>query len=104
MSISNAMQSGVSGLLANSTAVGAISANIANADTDGYRRSFAQMVTTASATGGGNGAGVQAVGRSDITLEGTPRTTGVASDLAISGNGFFVVSRSPGCAIEQTKS
>jgi flagellar hook protein FlgE len=89
------MQSGVSGLLANSTAVGAISANIANANTDGYRRSFAQMVTTASATGGGNGAGVQAVGRSDITLEGTPRTTGVASDLAISGNGFFVVSRSP---------
>jgi flagellar hook protein FlgE len=44
MSISNAMQSGVSGLLANSTAVRQISFNIANANTDGYRRSFASMI------------------------------------------------------------
>ncbi|MGK7664630.1 MULTISPECIES: flagellar basal body protein [unclassified Marinovum] len=45
MSITNAMASGVSGLLANSTAVSSISYNIANADTVGYRRSFEQMVT-----------------------------------------------------------
>ena len=96
MSISNAMQSGVSGLLANSSAVGHISSNIANANTDGYRRSFAQMVTTSSSSGDSEGsAGVKAVARSEIAAEGTPRSTGNASDLAISGSGFFVVSRSP---------
>jgi flagellar hook protein FlgE len=98
MSISNAMQTGVSGLLANSTAVGSISANIANANTDGYRRSFSQMVTTSSINGGGgghSGGGVTAVGRSEISLQGTPRVTGVSSDMAINGNGFFVVSRAP---------
>ncbi|WP_238372802.1 flagellar hook protein FlgE [Heliomarina baculiformis] len=93
MGISDAMQSGVSGLLANSTAVGQISANIANANTDGYRRSFSQMVTTA--TPNGSVGGVNAVARSEIDTDGTTRSTGVASDLAISGNGFFVVSRSP---------
>ena len=63
MGISNAMQTGVSGLRANSTAVGRISDNIANAKTDGYRRSFAQMVTTTT-TSSGTGlapAGVRAV-------------------------------------------
>ena len=48
MSISYAMQTGVSGLRANSTAVGRISENIANANTDGYRRSFVQMVSNPS--------------------------------------------------------
>jgi flagellar hook protein FlgE len=95
MSIFNAMQSGVSGLLANSTAVGAISSNIANANTDGYRRSFSQMVTTSSANGGGYGGGVRAVSRAEISTEGTPRITGVGSDMAINGSGFFVVSRAP---------
>ena len=48
MSISNALQAGVSGLRANSSAVGRISENIANANTDGYRRRFSQMVTTST--------------------------------------------------------
>ncbi|GHF36251.1 flagellar hook protein FlgE [Seohaeicola zhoushanensis] len=95
MSISSAMQTGVAGLLANSSAVSTISTNIANANTDGYRRSFAQMVTTASSTGEGGHAGVRAVSRQNVTVEGSPRLTGVTSDMAISGSGFFVVSRNP---------
>ncbi|MWD28471.1 flagellar hook-basal body complex protein [Aquicoccus sp. SCR17] len=96
MSISNAMQTGISGLLANSTTVGNISSNIANANTDGYRRSFSQMVTSASSGGqGATAAGVRAVQRADVSLGGTQRTTGVNSDLAVSGAGFFVVSRNP---------
>ncbi|PJE35201.1 flagellar hook protein [Pseudooceanicola lipolyticus] len=95
MSISNAMQTGVSGLLANSSAVGHISSNIANANTDGYRRTFAQMVTTAPSSGNeaAGTAGVRAASRSEISVEGTPRTTGIDSDLAISGEGFFVVTQ-----------
>ena len=38
MSINNAMAAGVSGLVANSNAMGAISNNIANVNTTGYKR------------------------------------------------------------------
>lgn len=102
MSISNAMQTGVSGLRANSTAVGRISDNIANANTDGYRRSFAQMVTTTT-TSNSTGlapAGVRAVQGTNVSLDGALRPTGQATDLAISGSGFFVVSRNPNELVE----
>ena len=97
MSISNAMQTGVSGLRANSTAVGRISDNIANANTDGYRRSFAQMVTTTTTSSGAGlaPAGVRAAQVTNVSLEGALRPTGRPTDLAISGSGFFVVSRNP---------
>lgn len=102
MSISNAMQTGVSGLRANSTAVGRISDNIANANTDGYRRSFAQMVTTTT-TSNSTGlapAGVRAVQGTNVVLDGALRPTGQATDLAIGGSGFFVVSRNPDELVE----
>ena len=54
MSISSALQTGVSGLRANSKAVGSISENIANSNTVGYRRGFAHMVTTTASGGNGN--------------------------------------------------
>lgn len=102
MSISSAMQTGVSGLKANSTAVGKISDNIANANTDGYRRVFAQMVTSTS-TGdetGSNPAGVRAVQGTDMETAGSLRSTGQATDLAIEGEGFFVVSKNPNDPVE----
>ena len=96
MSISNAMQASVSGLMANAAAVSNISANIANANTDGYRRTFATMVTsTVTATGGAlaPAGGVRAVDTADIDTDGQLRITQRATDLAISGSGFFVVSK-----------
>ncbi|KAF0674644.1 flagellar hook protein FlgE [Profundibacterium mesophilum] len=96
MSISNAMQTGVSGLNANSTAVGRVSENIANANTDGYRRSFAHMVTqTASSNTGTGPSNVRAVEASDIRSSGALRITNNETDLAVSGNGFFVGSMTP---------
>ncbi|WP_375689967.1 flagellar hook protein FlgE [Pseudooceanicola sp. LIPI14-2-Ac024] len=97
MSVSNAMSSGVAGLLANSTAVERISYNIANANTVGYRRSFAQMVTAGSS----NPTSSQATGVKTSTTytndtDGSYQSTSVASNLAISGNGFFVVTQSLG--------
>lgn len=96
MSISSAMETGVSGLFANSTAIGRVSENIANANTVGYKRRFAEMVTTTAGTGGGDaGAGVAAVEDSTVTLGGALQSTASPTDLAVSGNGFFVVSSAP---------
>lgn len=96
MSISNAMQTGVSGLLANSTAISNVSDNIANANTVGYRRSFSQMVTSTSGNfGSASSNSVRAVGVMDMSEGSDLNNTGSATDLAISGQGFFVVSRIP---------
>ena len=92
MSISNALQTGVSGLAANSERVGGISANIANANTVGYRRSFSSFVTDNAA---GRQSGVSAVMRADILRSGSMMSTGRLNDFAVSGEGFFVVSRGP---------
>lgn len=95
MSISQAMQSGVAGLMANSTAVSRISYNIANSDTYGFRRSFAQMLTAGSSvpTGTMEGSGVRASVAHENNKDGTTLSTGTATNLAISGNGFFAVTR-----------
>ncbi|TMV83029.1 flagellar hook protein FlgE [Thioclava sp. BHET1] len=95
MSISSALQTGVSGLTANSTAVSRISENIANANTDGYKRRFATMVTTTAGGGGDTPSGVAAVNVSDITDGGTLVSSSIATNMAVNGNGFFVVSKTP---------
>jgi flagellar basal body rod protein FlgG len=54
MSINSAMLAGVSGLIANSSALAAISDNIANVNTVGYKRSsanFSTLVTSQSKNG-----------------------------------------------------
>jgi len=97
MSISNAMASGVAGLLANASAVGSISYNIANADTVGYRRSFDQMVTSGSnSLTGAMSAGVKTVDTHMNTADGTYRETSISTNLAVTGSGFFVVNQNIG--------
>lgn len=91
MSILNAMQAGVSGLSANAKAVSLIGENIANTGTVGFKRSFAQMVTITS----GDAAGVRALRGSEVGTAGTNIMTRNATDLAIGGQGFFVVSKQP---------
>lgn len=96
MSISSALQTGVSGLRANSKAVGGISENIANSNTVGYRRGFAHMVTTTASGGFGEGVlSVAAVDQVDISTAGGLISTNSPTDMAIGGNGFFAVSLSP---------
>lgn len=95
MSLSNSLQTGVSGLGANSRRIGKISDNIANASTVGYKRSFADFVTTAASarngTGAASSASVRAETSSTIDKQGSLQMTGVSTDLAIVGDGFFVV-------------
>lgn len=99
MSVSGAMTTAVTGLVANSTAVARISENIANASTTGYKRTFAEMVTQ-SAPGAGSVSGVAARVGSAISTNGVMNNTGRAQDLAISGEGFFVVSKNPNEPLE----
>ena len=72
MSINSALQAGVSGLIANSSALAAISDNIANVNTVGYKRqqaNFSTMVTSQTRQGTYSAGGVSAktqIGRAHV--------------------------------------
>jgi flagellar hook protein FlgE len=94
MSINSAMLAGVSGLVANSSALAAISDNIANVNTVGYKRnqvSFANVVTSQALTGRYSAGGVQGVTHQFVSQQGLIQSATSSTDLAISGDGFFVV-------------
>ena len=54
MSINSAMLAGVSGLVANSTALSTISDNIANVNTVGYKRSQTDFESLITSSAGGS--------------------------------------------------
>src|SRR5690606_18175248 len=88
----------VSGLVANSSALAAISDNIANVNTVGYKRNqlnFSNIVTAQSLKGRYSAGGVQGVTRQFVSQQGLIQSSSSSSDLAISGSGFFVVSTKP---------
>jgi flagellar hook protein FlgE len=93
MSISSAMLSGVSGLVANSAALAAISDNIANVNTVGYKRndtSFQSIVTGSATRGSYNAGGVLASTRQAVSQQGLLQQTSSSTDLGIAGAGFFI--------------
>lgn len=97
MSLFGALNTGVAGLDANSQALSIASSNIANVNTVGYKTSQANFSTLlASAMGNDGTEGVVATASQNVVQQGLLTSTGLATDLAISGNGFFVVSPNPG--------
>ncbi|KQW68233.1 hypothetical protein ASE17_07190 [Phenylobacterium sp. Root77] len=99
MSINSAMLSGVSGLISNSSALAAISDNIANVNTTAYKRNqvnFANVVTAQAVKGRYSAGGVQAVTRQFISQQGLIQSATSPTDLGISGDGFFVVATKGG--------
>ena len=93
MSINSALLAGVSGLTANSAALAAISQNIANVNTIGYKRTAAEFSTVVNSqtTGAGYSAGgVLANQRNFISQAGQLQRTNSTTDLGIAGQGFFV--------------
>jgi flagellar hook protein FlgE len=93
------MMIGVSGLDANSRALSVSSSNIANVNTIGYKASgnaFSTLLASAVGSGDVSSAGVIANQAQLVTEQGGITSTQSATDLALSGNGFFVVSTSPG--------
>jgi flagellar hook protein FlgE len=95
MSINSAMLAGVSGLIANSSALAAISDNIANVNTVGYKRSqvnFTDMVTSQAVRSRYSAGGVQGAATSYVGQQGQVQASTSTTDVALSGDGFFVVS------------
>ena len=94
MSINSAMLAGVSGLVANSSALAAISDNIANVNTVAYKRNqvnFANVVTSQAVKGKYSAGGVQGITRQFVSQQGLIQASSSTTDMAISGDGFFVV-------------
>lgn len=97
MSLYGAMFSGVSGLNAQSQALGMISDNISNVNTVGYKTSkaaFSTLVTRQSLSSFYAPGGVRSSPLSEIDRQGLLQSSASPTDLAISGQGFFVVTSS----------
>ncbi len=97
---------GLSGLNANSRSIDVIGNNIANVNTNGFKsgrlnfanslsRTVSEGTSPGSVSGGSNptqfGQGVTIAGTQRNMSEGAPTGTGDSRDLAIEGNGFFIL-------------
>jgi flagellar hook protein FlgE len=95
MSLYGALLTGVSGLDANSRALSITSSNIANVNTVGFKTSTADFSTFLAGTGDDAPASVQVNATQQMSQQGLLTTTGSSTDLAVSGNGFFIVTDNP---------
>jgi flagellar hook protein FlgE len=92
-----AMYSGVSGLRAEGEALGVVGDNIANANTVGFkaqRAIFQDVLGHSILAGTGTnlpGSGVKIGDIQQLFTQGTLTTTGISTDVALSGEGFFTV-------------
>ncbi|MEO5757741.1 MAG: flagellar hook protein FlgE [Mesorhizobium sp.] len=93
MSLYGMMRTGVSGMNAQANRLSTTADNIANSDTTGYKRSSAEFSTLVMPTTGGayNSGGVTTTIRKAVSDPGVLQYTTSVSDLAVSGDGFFVV-------------
>ncbi len=91
--------SALSGLQADSVALNTIGNNLANLNTTAFKKqttSFEDLFYQQIGTTGANeaiqvGVGTKVAGTSTSYLQGSMETTGNAADMALSGDGFFVV-------------
>jgi flagellar hook protein FlgE len=98
MAILSALSIARSGLVATGDALGVTSNNIANVNTTGFKGSRAEFSDLlASQTGGAtSGLGVRIGGASTNFSQGSIENTGRSTDMAIQGNGFFVIQNGDG--------
>lgn len=97
MTISSALNAGVAGLNANASRLAAISDNIANSSTYGYKRAsteFESVVLSGAASAGAYTAGgVRAMSGRLVDQRGSLISTTNALDLAVGGRGMLPVMR-----------
>ena len=95
MSLYGTMRTSVSGMNAQSSRLGTIADNIANASTTGYKRvetEFSSLVRERSSElSRYESGGVTTRVRQRVSSQGTLEFTTGATDLAVSGEGFFLV-------------
>ena len=101
MSLYGALLTGVSSLGANGRALGVASNNIANINTVGYKASqaaFSTLLASSAGEGGFSSAGVAVGSKQILTRQGLLQASSSATDIAIAGNGFFMVVEDPAVA------
>ncbi len=106
MGLTSSLYTGLSGLNANSQYINVTGNNIANANTTGFKGSrisfdtqISQQLSSGSAPGGTSGGtnpaqvglGVRVGGVTRDFSSGNLQPTGIPTDVAIDGNGFFVL-------------
>ncbi|HWM88595.1 MAG TPA: flagellar hook protein FlgE [Kofleriaceae bacterium] len=94
MSIWNNLYIGISGLTAHGSAISVVGDNIANVSTVGFKASRAGFADVMGGMVGSSrlGAGVRMEGAQLGFSQGVLQQTGAVLDLAVRGDGFFVVS------------
>jgi flagellar hook protein FlgE len=98
MGIFDALTTAVAGLQAQSFALQNISGNVANSETTGYKEtdtSFADLVSQAVPSEQTTN-GVVASSVATNTVQGTIESTSVSTNMAVNGDGFFVVAQPTG--------
>lgn len=109
MGLSSTLYSGVSGLQANSTAMSVTGNNIANSNTVGFKSSstiFSDVLSASIATSSGEGQVGRGTGVSTVRTnfsQGSFQTTSSETDLAIEGEGFFMVSAADSAEVCYTR-
>ncbi|WP_160006211.1 flagellar hook protein FlgE [Rhizobium sp. 18055] len=101
MSIFGSMKTAVSGMSAQANRLSTVADNIANVNTTGYKSvstSFSSMVLPSS-SGNYNSGGVETSVRQAISAQGDISYTTSAYDMAISGDGFFIVESADGTPV-----
>ncbi|HXU80422.1 MAG TPA: flagellar hook protein FlgE [Polyangia bacterium] len=101
MSLVTALYTGATGLQSNSQELSVVGDNIANSNTIGFKASRAAFADAMADNLLGGGAGQRGLGVKleaiqKIVSQGALTNTGLATDLAIQGNGMFVVKGSAG--------
>ena len=90
----NGLFSGRSGISSHGIAIAVVGDNISNSNTTGYKASraeFEDIIAGGQTAGKVVGSGSQVSGVTSVFEQGTMEVTGRDLDLAIDGNGFFIV-------------
>eukprot|EP01037_Dinobryon_pediforme_P013680 gene13680-13796_t len=101
MSLLGVLDSAVSGMSAQSQKLTNVGSNISNSDTVGYKQASTEFETLLGGAdpGGAVAGGVLTDTRNLISSQGTLATTSSSTDLAVEGNGFFIVSSAAGANV-----
>lgn len=98
MGLYGMMRTGVSGMAAQANRLATVADNIANSNTTGYKRAYTEFssLIIPGTQGNYNSGGVKTSVRYAISQQGPLQFTASSNDLAINGDGFFVVKDASG--------
>lgn len=98
MSLYGMMRTGVSGMNAQSNRLGTVADNISNSGTMGYKRAYTEFsaLILPSENGSYSSGAVKTTVRNSIADQGLLQFTSSTTDIAIQGDGFFLVQNAAG--------